>query len=157
MNDFWTLGVSRTASYEIIIVRLSVCLSVCPSATKFSETGSSLFSDIAHGDSWPWYVVTDKVRFSKKKIYCFSPVLLDRSWKMLYWFICCPQRHGYFSLVESLLVKLYTDYICYILIYRRILIEIIHQPFNMFPHRYHLSANLPCREVTNDHVGSGSK
>ena len=40
-NSFWTLDVSRTASYEITLIHLSVSLSVhlsvCPSVTKFSQ------------------------------------------------------------------------------------------------------------------------
>ena len=37
LNVFWTLNVSRTASYEITLVRLSVRLSVRPCVTKFSQ------------------------------------------------------------------------------------------------------------------------
>ena len=45
-----------------------VCLSVCPSVTKSSQDWIiSFFSDIVHGDSWPWYIVTDEARFLKKK------------------------------------------------------------------------------------------
>ena len=36
-NYFWTLDVSRTASYEITLVCLSICLSVCLPVTKFSQ------------------------------------------------------------------------------------------------------------------------
>ena len=46
----WTLDVSRTASYEIILVRLSVCLSIRPSL-NFLKIGSLVFSDIGHDDS----------------------------------------------------------------------------------------------------------
>ena len=55
---FWTLDVSRTASYEITLIRPSVRLSVLPPVTKFSQD----FSDIAHDDSWPRYLATDKAR-----------------------------------------------------------------------------------------------
>ena len=57
----WTLDVSRTASYEITVVPLSVRLSL--SSLKI---GSLVLSDIVHDDSWPWYLVTDRARFLKK-------------------------------------------------------------------------------------------
>ena len=63
----WTLDVVRAASYEITLVRQSVCLSVRPSLNYF-KIGSLVFSDIVHGDSWPWYLVTDEARFLKKKL-----------------------------------------------------------------------------------------
>ena len=70
----WTLDVSRTASYEITLVHLSISLSlfllssVCPpvrpsvhlSVSNFVKIGSLVFSNILHDDSWPWYLVTDK-------------------------------------------------------------------------------------------------
>ena len=66
---FWTLDVSRTASYQITHVRLVICLSVRPSVTKFSQVWIiSFFSDIAHDDRWPWYLVTDEAIFFNKKI-----------------------------------------------------------------------------------------
>ena len=34
---FWMLDVSQTASYEITLVRQSVCVSTCLSVTKFSQ------------------------------------------------------------------------------------------------------------------------
>ena len=67
---FWTLEVSRTASYEINLVRLSVRLSVHPSVRpwlNFLKIGSLVFSDIVH-DSWPWYLVTDEARFLKRTV-----------------------------------------------------------------------------------------
>ena len=69
-HNFWMLDVSRTASYEITLIRLSirpfsVCLSVCPSLS-FLKIGSLVFSDIVHDDSSPWYLVTDRARFLKK-------------------------------------------------------------------------------------------
>ena len=45
---------------------LSVHLSVRPSL-NFLKIGSSAFSDIVHDDSWRWYPVTDRAKFSKKK------------------------------------------------------------------------------------------
>ena len=45
---------------------LSVHLSVRPSL-NFLKIGSSAFSDIVHDDSWPWYPVTDRAKFLKKK------------------------------------------------------------------------------------------
>ena len=71
----WTLGVSRTASYEITLVRLSVCVSVGPSFHPFVSNFFQywiiaffcLFSDILHDDSWPWYLVTDETIFLKNK------------------------------------------------------------------------------------------
>ena len=73
---------SRTASYEITLVCLSVCLSVrlsvcvclsirlsvCLSirlSLNFLKTGSLAFSDIVHDDRLP-YLVTNKARFLKK-------------------------------------------------------------------------------------------
>ena len=56
------LDVSRTASYEITVVRLSV-----PPLLKFLKIGSLVFSDIVHDDSWPWYLVTDRARFFEIK------------------------------------------------------------------------------------------
>ena len=40
--------------------------SVRPSLS-FLKIGSSVFSNIVHDDSWPWYIVTDEARFLKKK------------------------------------------------------------------------------------------
>ena len=51
----WTLDVSRTASYEISLVRLSArCPSVRPSvrpSLSFLKIGPLVFSDIVHDDS----------------------------------------------------------------------------------------------------------
>ena len=58
----WMLDVSRTASYEINLV----CLPV-RQLLLFLKTGSLVFSDIVHDDSWPWYLVTDEGRFLKKR------------------------------------------------------------------------------------------
>ena len=44
-------------------VRMSVRLSL-----NFLKTGSLVFSDIVQDDTRPWYLVTDKARFLKKKI-----------------------------------------------------------------------------------------
>ena len=52
------------------LVRLSVCLFVCPSvhlSLTFLKLGPLVFSDIVHDDNWPWYVKTDEARFLKKK------------------------------------------------------------------------------------------
>ena len=51
---FWMLNISQTASYEITLVRLSVCWSVCPSvrlSLSFLKIGSLVFSDIVEYDS----------------------------------------------------------------------------------------------------------
>ena len=68
------LDLSRTESYEITLVHLFVCLhirlSVCVSVRQslsFLKTGSLAFPDIVHDDGWPWYLVTDAVRFLKNK------------------------------------------------------------------------------------------
>ena len=45
---------------------LSVRLFVRPSLNSL-KIGSSAFSDIVHDDSWPWYPVTDRAKFLKKK------------------------------------------------------------------------------------------
>ena len=68
---FWTLDVSRTESYEIPLVRLSVHLSVClsvrlsnrPFVTKFSQDWIISFSEIVHDEDWPLYIVTDEAKF----------------------------------------------------------------------------------------------
>ena len=69
---FWALEVSRTASYEITVVRLSVCPSVRPSvrlsvrpSLSFLKIESLVFSDIVHNDSWAWDLLTDGARFLK--------------------------------------------------------------------------------------------
>ena len=67
---FWTLDVSRTGSYEIALVRLSVCQFVVLSdhpSLSFLKFGSLFFSDILPDDSWPWYLVTYKLELKKKK------------------------------------------------------------------------------------------
>ena len=63
----WMLHFSQTASYEIILISQFVCLSLSPSVTKFSKDVSLVFSDIVLNDSWPWYLVTHRARFLKKK------------------------------------------------------------------------------------------
>ena len=40
--------------------------SICPSVTKFSQDWIISFFDIVRDDSWPWYLVTDGARLSKK-------------------------------------------------------------------------------------------
>ena len=58
-----------TASYEIILVRLSVHLSVRPFvrlSLTFLKIGSLDFPDIVHNDSWSWYLLTYKARLLKK-------------------------------------------------------------------------------------------
>ena len=48
---FWMLDVSQTASYEITLVRQSVCVSACPPvcpSLSFLKIGSLVFSDIVH-------------------------------------------------------------------------------------------------------------
>ena len=42
----WTLDVIWTATYEITLVRLSICPSL-----SFLKIGSLVFSDVVHGDS----------------------------------------------------------------------------------------------------------
>ena len=73
-KHYWTFDVSRTAFYEIALIGLFVCPSVCPSVCQFVhpspsflKTASSVLSVIVHGESWPWYRVTDEARFLKKK------------------------------------------------------------------------------------------
>ena len=48
-------------------VCLSVCLSIRPSVTKFSQDCIIAFTVIVHDDSWPGYLVIDEARFLKKK------------------------------------------------------------------------------------------
>ena len=45
------LDVSRTAPYQITLVRLSVCPSVRQPSLSFLKIGSLVFSDIVHDDS----------------------------------------------------------------------------------------------------------
>ena len=62
ISIYWTFDVSRTASYKITHVSGSVYLSVCPSvrlSPSFLKIESSVFSDIVHDDSCPWYLMTD--------------------------------------------------------------------------------------------------
>ena len=40
-----------------------------PSNHSILKIGSIVFSDIVQDDSWPWYLVTDKARFLRKKIW----------------------------------------------------------------------------------------
>ena len=64
---FLTLDFSRTAFYEITLVRLSGPLPVC-SSLSFVKIRSLVFSDIVHDDCWPWYLVSlTKPKFWKKK------------------------------------------------------------------------------------------
>ena len=46
--NFWTLGISQTASCEITLVHLGIHLSL-----SILKIGSLVFSDIVHDDSWP--------------------------------------------------------------------------------------------------------
>ena len=67
------LDVSSTASYEIALVRLSVCpLSVCLSVrlfvTNLSQDWIIIFSDIVQDDSWLLYLVTEEGKFLKKEL-----------------------------------------------------------------------------------------
>ena len=63
---FRKLHVSGTASYEITLVHLCICQSVCLSLSFF-KIGSLVFSNIVHDDSWPGYPLTDRARFLNKK------------------------------------------------------------------------------------------
>ena len=67
--NFWTLGISWTVSYEITSFCLSMCPSICLSVhlLVFLMIGSLVFSDYVYDYSWPWYLVTYKPRFLKKK------------------------------------------------------------------------------------------
>ena len=42
------------------LVRLSICQFICLSLS-FLKIGSLVFSDIVRDDSWPWYLVTDRI------------------------------------------------------------------------------------------------
>ena len=54
---------SQSTSFEITLARLSV-----RSSLNFLKIESLVFSDSAHDDSWPGYLVTDGARFLKKKL-----------------------------------------------------------------------------------------
>ena len=69
--------VSQTASFEISLVRpsvcpsvgLSVCLPVYPSihlSLSFLKNKPLVFPDIVHDDSWSWYLVIDGASIWKK-------------------------------------------------------------------------------------------
>ena len=73
--------VNRTASYEIIHDRLSV-----GPALNFLKTGSLVFSDIVHGDSWPWFLVIGEAKFFGEK-----------TWRPEFW----PDRNEVFLEFES--------------------------------------------------------
>ena len=60
---YWMLDLCRTASYEITIVLRAV-----PPWLSFLKIRSLVFSDFAHNNSWPLYLVTDEVRVLKKKL-----------------------------------------------------------------------------------------
>ena len=61
-KGYWELDLSRTASYEITLICLSVHASL-----SFLMTGSLVFSGIVHVGSWPWYLVTNKSDFWREK------------------------------------------------------------------------------------------
>ena len=49
---------------------ICLCLPVCPTVRpflSFLKMVSLVSSDIVHDNSWPWYLVTDGVRFLKEK------------------------------------------------------------------------------------------
>ena len=54
---------SQSTSFEITLTRLSV-----RSSLNFLKIESLVFSDSAHDDSWPGYLVTDGARFLKKNL-----------------------------------------------------------------------------------------
>ena len=68
--SFFVLGCSTLDSVcptkSLLSVSLSLCLSFCLSQS-FLEIGLLVFSDIVHDDTWPWYLVTDKAKYLKKK------------------------------------------------------------------------------------------
>ena len=75
---FLTLDFSRTAFYEITLVRLSGPLPVC-SSLSFVKIRSLVFSDIVHDDCWPWYLVSlTKPKFWGKKKKIRAPTLGPR-------------------------------------------------------------------------------
>ena len=41
---------------------------ICPLSLIFVKIGSLVFPDIVHGDSWPWYLVTDEAKFLEKNL-----------------------------------------------------------------------------------------
>ena len=96
---YWMLSVSPTASYEITLIRLSVCLS-CRQSQSFLKIGSLFFSDVIHDDSWLRYLVTDGARFLKKKKKFWRPEFMPNGSKSCLklgflsfsqvWFICFP-------------------------------------------------------------------
>ena len=77
-TNFKTLKV-KMYTFPILIFRCSTLvgqrpikslLFVCPSvrlSLSFLKFGSLVFSDIAHDDSWPWFLVSDGARFLGKK------------------------------------------------------------------------------------------
>ena len=67
INQLWTLGVSRTASYEITLVHLSVCQSIRPSLSFFwycswwfFEFGSYVFLKIVYNDSLQQFLTSSR-------------------------------------------------------------------------------------------------
>ena len=57
---------AKQKQHSCLSVCLSACLSVRPSL-NFLKIGSLVFYNIAHGDSWAWYLLTDEATFLKKK------------------------------------------------------------------------------------------
>ena len=103
---YWMLSVSPTASYEITLIRLSVCLS-CRQSQSFLKIGSLFFSDIVHDDNWLRYLVTDGARFLKKKVLA--------AWIHAKWFKIRPETRVFVifsSLVHLFSLKLYTMIAC---------------------------------------------
>ena len=90
VNSLWTHDVSRTASNEITLVRLSARPSL-----RFVKIGSLFFSDIVHDDSWPWYLVPDEARFFGEK---------KRNWwpNLVKWTKIGPETKFYFAIFSSL-------------------------------------------------------
>ena len=80
-------------------VGLSVRLYVRPSLS-FLKIGSLVFSDIVHNDSWPWYLVTDRDRFLKKKIKLKKKFFLA-AWILAKWAKIGPETR-LFAIFSSL-------------------------------------------------------
>ena len=101
---YWMLDISQTVSYEITLVSLSVCLSVRPSL-NFLKTGSLVFCDIVHDDSWSWYLVTDETRFLKN-VGDWNLIPTDLSWAKMRFFTI------FFSVDDTFLLKLLVMIAC---------------------------------------------
>ena len=98
---YWMLDVSQTASNEITLICLSVCLaiglSIHLSITKFSQDWIISFFWYLH-DSWPWYLVIGEVRFFNKTLAVWILTKWVKIWLETRFYVIFSSLVRYFSL-----------------------------------------------------------